>query len=264
MSIAENIGFETKTKNATEIKDNDFPIIYKAFQDAKTSYYDVLDKSNNSYIEISKSPFCFIVKPDILEDRVDAPFYYATYVYKITRDFDKIRDLVDVVKDQKDLSKYPLEEFNYIQFSNIDTKLGSITDYEIVTGENAPDRAKRVVKAGDIICASVKDSEENIAIIPIGKDNIIASTGFIVFRAKQNIITPEALYVLLKQQNNIFQVRCKVSGTIMPSISADDYLDNIVPRLTQIEIDKITTEIKKIENYREHIRIELSNLIHQI
>ncbi|QED23218.1 restriction endonuclease subunit S domain-containing protein [Candidatus Deianiraea vastatrix] len=151
--------------------------------------------------------------------------------------------------------------FNYIQFSNIDTKLGSVTDYEVLTGENAPDRAKRVVKAGDIVCASVKDSEENIAIIPNNKDNVIASTGFVVFRAKPNIITPEALYVLLKQQNNIFQVRCKVSGTIMPSISADDYLENIVPKLTKLEIDKLTTEVKKIENFRDHIRTELFNLI---
>ena len=38
------------------------------------------------------------------------------------------------------------------RFSNVDTKLGSITGFEKVFGSTAPDRAKQVVKTGDVIC----------------------------------------------------------------------------------------------------------------
>ena len=74
-------------------------------------------------------------------------------------------------------------------------------------------------------------------------------------------MTAEALYILLKQQNNLLQVRYKSSGTIMPSISNEDYHKNIVPKLNKAEIKEITVRVKEIEKYREHIRKELNSII---
>jgi type I restriction enzyme M protein len=260
MAIAEKVGFETKTKNAVETKENDLLAIYENYNKSKLGIYEVFHKSKEKYKEVDKNPSCFVLKPELIIDRIDATYFYAEYIYKLDREFQRISNVADVVKNNKDLSKFPEEEFKYIQFSNIDTKLGSITGFEKYLGSEAPDRAKQVVKAGDIICASVKDSEENIAIIPESLDNAIVSTGFVVFRAIPPM-TSEALYVLLKQRNNLIQVRYKASGTIMPSISANDYSSNIIPKLELNEVEKITVEIKKIEEYREHVRVELQKII---
>jgi hypothetical protein len=47
----------------------------------------------------------------------------------------------------------------------------------------------------------------------------------------------------------------------MPSISADDYKNNIVPKLTSLEIENISNQVKIIEDRRNEIRLELNQII---
>lgn len=210
---------------------------------SKEQLREIFKNIKEEYIEIEKEPSCFFIKPELITNRIDATYFYAEYIYKPQRKSDRIFNVADIVKNNKNLHNFPNEEFQYIQFSNVDSKLGSITGFELILGEGAPDIARQLVKAGDIICTRVKDSEENIAIIPSSLNNAIVSTGFAVFRAKPPM-TSEALYVLLKHNNNLFQVRYRSSGTIMPSISNDDYSKNIIPYLNDNEIENIAAKMK--------------------
>lgn len=116
-----------------------------------------------------------------------------------------------------------------------------------------------MVQEGDVICARVKDSEENVAIIPKELNNEIVSTGFVVLKPI-NSMTSEALFVLLRLETTLNQVRWKSSGTIMPSISDDEYLTIKIPKLTNNQIKNITEEIKKVNKQREEIKSKLREL----
>lgn len=83
---------------------------------------------------------------------------------------------------------------------------------------------------GDIICARVKDSEENVAIIPKELDNEIVSTGFIVLKPI-NPMTSETLFAILRLKTTTNQIRWKSSGTIMPAISDNEYITIKVPKI---------------------------------
>jgi type I restriction enzyme M protein len=261
MGIAEYIGFETKTKNAQEIDKNDLIVISQSYKEScKIASETLTNNPKKELIELSVDPVCFFIQSNLLEFRIDACYFYASFIYKLDREWGFVHQIAKVVKNNINWKHYSNdEEFNYLQFSNIDTKSGFITGFEIINQSNAPSRAKQMVKKGDVICARVKDSEENIAIIP-DIDNIIVSTGFVVFRAIPPM-TSEALYILLRQKSNLLQVRYKSTGTIMPSISADDYKNNIVPKLTSLEIENISNQVKIIEDRRNEIRLELNQII---
>ena len=113
-----------------------------------------------------------------------------------------------------------------------------------INNASRPGRAKFLVKEDDIICARMRDSETNIAIIPKQLDNSLASNGFVVLNPIPPM-TKECLYYLLISRENTNQVRWKASGTIMPTVEETEYIKNWLPSLNIDEINNITNEIQK-------------------
>jgi type I restriction enzyme S subunit len=74
--------------------------------------------------------------------------------------------------------------FKYIDISSVDFEKGVI-GYEEMSFENAPSRARRVVKKGDTIISTVRTYLKAIARIE-DDENVIASTGFAVLSPKMN------------------------------------------------------------------------------
>lgn len=153
----------------------------------------------------------------------------------------------------------PTKEIKYVQFSHIEKHLGDITGYFELLGGEAPSRAKQLVNQGDLICARVKDSEDNVAMIPNELNGGIVSTGFVVLKPLAPM-TSEALFALLRLRTTLNQVRWKSSGTIMPAISDDEFLSIKIPKLSKSEIERITKEIKEVNRQRENIKEKLKNL----
>jgi type I restriction enzyme S subunit len=62
--------------------------------------------------------------------------------------------------------KKPDEPFTYIDVASIDNERGIIkSDLEVLTPENAPSRARKLVRLGTVIYATVRPYLKNIAII---------------------------------------------------------------------------------------------------
>jgi type I restriction enzyme S subunit len=74
--------------------------------------------------------------------------------------------------------------FRYIDISSVDFDKG-IIGYEEINFENAPSRARRIVKKGDTIISTVRTYLRAIARIEDDK-NVIVSTGFAVLSPKNN------------------------------------------------------------------------------
>ena len=260
MAVAEEIGYERKTKDAKDIDDNDLPKILNVYKQYKLSKnYDSLIDNKKIIHTLQDKPACFIIGENSLSDRLDATYYYAKYIFNLNLDSCKVSDVARLSKNIVNPAKEPLEEIRYVQFSNVEKELGSITSYQEILGNEAPSRAKLLVKKGNVICARVKDSEENVALIPEELDGIIVSTGFVVLHPVPPM-TSEALYVLLRLKSTLNQVRWKSVGTIMPAITDNEYLSIKLPKLTENRINMITKEIKDVEQQRRYIRDKLKQL----
>ena len=81
----------------------------------------------------------------------------------------------------------PNNEFDYIDVSSISNKTFSIEETQRLKGKDAPSRARRLVKANDVLFATVRPTLQRIAIVPDELDNQVCSTGYFVLRPKTEL-----------------------------------------------------------------------------
>lgn len=138
----------------------------------------------------------------------------------------------------------------YIDIGNVNSN-GSITDIQEFTFKNAPSRARRIVKKGDIIISTVRTYLQAITLINEDDENLIASTGFAVLRPKKNVDV-EFLNYALRGNNFIDAVNKNSYGVSYPAINSTTlsalsiFLPNTKEEQTQI-VNHIKTETATID-----------------
>lgn len=152
----------------------------------------------------------------------------------------------------------------YIDIGNVNSN-GSITDIQEFTFKNAPSRARRIVKKGDIIISTVRTYLQAITLINEDDENLIASTGFAVLRPKKNVDV-EFLNYALRGNNFIDAVNKNSYGVSYPAINSTTlsalsiFIPNTKEEQTQIvkhiktETTTIDTAIAKTEREIELIK----------
>jgi type I restriction enzyme, S subunit len=119
----------------------------------------------------------------------------------------------------------PCQEIQYIDIGNVDSsgKINEITEYRF---EDAPSRARRIVRDGDIIISTVRTYLQAIAPIDSPPDNLIVSTGFAVVRSKRERLDASYCKYALLTPEFIGEVVSRSVGISYPAINASD-LGNI-------------------------------------
>jgi type I restriction-modification system DNA methylase subunit len=192
------IGYETSTKFAKEISQNDLN--------------DILNNTIE-YVEMPQSS---------LIDRMDAKFYIRK---RISEKYSKYLCKYFINKTDYIKSFANYKEIKYIQYSDIDSHFGRITGCETITEiKDIPNRAKFLVEEGDILIPRLSASNNKIAIVSKEYEGCIASNGFFVL--KPIGISKEVLFKILKQPEILQQFKDFSSGTIMPGMD-DLYLNDI-------------------------------------
>lgn len=121
--------------------------------------------------------------------------------------------------------------YRYIELSNINSSIGVIDGCIEVSGKEAPSRARRILKAGDVIVSSVQGSLGKVALVGKEHASDIASTGFFQFRSKDML--PEVLLVLAKSTVMQFQMEQRCAGTILTAVPKESIKDILVPILPE-------------------------------
>ena len=106
-----------------------------------------------------------------------------------------------------------------------------------------PSRARRFVKAGQVIISSVEGSLEKCALITEEFDSSICSNGFYVIDSKK--INSETLLVLFKSTLMQTLMKQSCSGTILTAISKDEFLNLTLPIIDIETQEKIAAQIQK-------------------
>ena len=111
----------------------------------------------------------------------------------------------------------PDYEIAYVDISSVDL-INGITATEVLNFEEAPSRARRIVRDGDTIVSTVRTYLKAIASIASPPENMIVSTGFAVIRPSSFIDSRFLGYAL---QNSAFveEVVARSTGVSYPAIN---------------------------------------------
>ena len=162
--------------------------------------------------------------------RFDAEHYHPEFL-KLEEYLKKINSLpLEQVSEFSSLRKNPenepYKEFLYVDISNVNILTGEI-NIEILRGNEAPSRARKVVKENDIIISTVRPNRNAVAIIPPYLDNQICSTGFSVIKTKK--INPLFLFTYLKTKFAVGQFVRFIMASMYPAISQDEIGSILIP-----------------------------------
>ena len=126
----------------------------------------------------------------------------------------------------------PDMEITYVDIGNVDSVAG-ITGTEDLVFENAPSRARRIVRQGDVIISTVRTYLRAIARIESADANLIVSTGFAVIRPR-NLDDGFVAYAL-SSPYFVERIVAHSTGVSYPAINASELacLDIAFPPLPE-------------------------------
>jgi type I restriction enzyme S subunit len=168
--------------------------------------------------------------------------------------------------------KKPDVDFTYIDVSAIDKEKGIISnDYQILNPENAPSRARKIVKKGTVIYATVRPYLLNIAIVD--KDfepEAIVSTAFAIIYPFANIES-KYIYYYLRSITFIRYVESQMKGMAYPAINDSNFFKGLFPLPPLAEqkaivekVDKLMDIIDQLEQQIKHRKQLAENLMQTV
>ena len=167
---------------------------------------------------------------------------------------------IDSLKHRVDLNSKTLNdntdsnyEFDYVDIGSVSLERG-IEKYEHMVFEDAPSRARRIVKKDDVIISTVRTYLKAIAIIP-DKENIIVSTGFAVLTPTK--INSRYLGYMVKSDYFTNLVSANSVGVSYPAINSTDLI-NLKILIPSEE------EQNEIANYLDKEILNLNNIINKV
>jgi len=164
-----------------------------------------------------------------------------------------IRSVV-MPKETWSQSKTPRKTFQYVDISSVDNKLGIIGETKAIPGDNPPSRAKRVIRAGDVIFATTRPYLKNIAVVPERLNNQICSTGFCVLRPNLDQVTTEWLFYICRSNIVVDQVVPNQEKSAYPAVSDDEIYDSEIPVPPQPEQRRIVKRIEGLTRRVEELK----------
>ena len=147
-------------------------------------------------------------------------------------------------------------QIEYIDISSVGTgSLSRTTRYEAA---NAPARARRLVRDGDTILATVRPNLRSFLYIKDPRPNLVVSTGFAVLRPRENI-DPKFLYYTIAGQAFTDCLVSRVKGAAYPAVDVETIADaeiSLPPLPIQRRISQIlSTYDDLIENNLRRISL---------
>jgi type I restriction enzyme S subunit len=121
--------------------------------------------------------------------------------------------------EQQDPGMFPDEHFKYIDISAVDKDAKTVVQTQEILGREAPSRARKVVRAGDILVSTVRPNLNAVAIVPGELDGQIASTGFCVLRPNPKALKSRFLFYRTVTPEFVSFLTARMRGANYPAVT---------------------------------------------
>lgn len=140
-------------------------------------------------------------------------------------------------------------EIDYVEIGDVSFGQGITNSTKYLFGD-APSRARRITKKGDIIISTVRTYLKAVAVID--KDDLIVSTGFMVIRPNTRMIDGRFMSYAVLASSLINEIEKISVGTSYPAVNAWQAADlKIAYPNSKEEQERIADYLFKVESYVE-------------
>jgi type I restriction-modification system DNA methylase subunit len=217
-AICKEIGFKVSTKGTHKqkviTKKNDIPIILsECFLDDKNITHGRKVDFKNSFF------------------RWDATYHASlpNFVFKKmkkSKDLIKVSDVAILTNDRVDPRRSD-GSFKYIEISDVDASSGTVSSKSVPCAE-APSRARKLVRYGDVLASTVRPEQKKVGIITNDfDDGVVCTTGFAVLRPIN--ISSSLLCQLLRSDFVTYQLMRNNIGVAYPAVDEACFTDIVLP-----------------------------------
>ena len=254
--------------NPEEVKEIEIPLLSMKFQraieelfiianqkrvDARALYDQAVAVLHN-YLDIKIEPSYKPHSEKLLSasflksGRLDAEYFARKYDHIESQIMGHNTVLNSCVLYDNNFSPLDNVKYRYIELANVDTT-GGISNVDLAIGCTLPSRARRLVKAGQVIVSSIEGSLSSCALITPEFDNAICSTGFYVVSSQK--YNSETLLLLFKSEAIQAMLRKRCSGTILTAISKEEFENTPLPEVDESVQEEIANEIQESFGLRD-------------
>lgn len=237
--VCERVGYEVQTRGATRVKIssgvNQLPELLEGFQ---------------GRIAL---PYARLRDLSIDDSRWDAVFHAgisASVEDRIARSHEaivRVRDIAELSVERLNPARLgAARTFKYIEISDVDGESCSVRAKDVPCAD-APSRARKLVRAGDVLVSTVRPERRTIGVVPGELDGAVCSTGFAVLRCHG--VHPLLLAQLLRHEFSTEQIVKENSGIAYPVIEEERVLDVALP-IDRVGLEALTGSARTFEKAR--------------
>lgn len=178
----------------------------------------------------------FVLTYEEIEGRLDAEFYKPKF-RKLEENLQKkgteLGKLVDFQTEKVNPRKIPEEIFRYVEIENLDEKSGMIKSCQKMRGEEAPSRARLILREGDLVIPSLSGTFKKVSVVTKEYDGAVGTTGLIL--VKPTKVNTDFLFAVLRSDIGQLQLERNVTGAIMPSLTKTSVRKIMIPLDRSVE-----------------------------
>lgn len=171
--------------------------VLQTIQEAKEKTEEVIRATKELKKSMMKHLFTYGPVPPEEAERVKLK---ETEIGMMPEDWGKeiVKNLVEKT-GQIDPRKKPNWRFRYVDVSGVNRETLRIQESQEIRGEDAPSRARKLMKKSDVIFATVRPTLKRLAFVNDDYDGQVCSTAFCVLRAKKEVLAPPYLFFALQR-----------------------------------------------------------------
>jgi len=224
---------------------------------------------DNIFTKGYNSKTVFITDYKDLDGRLDPSFYEPLNLSLIDEikkmPHKKLYELATFSSESWNQNDIFENEFPYIEISEIDIPTGEILTVSYIPKAEAPSRAKKIVRAGDILVSTTRPSRGAICLINEKYDLHIASTGFEIIREiKVEHLDKEYLFNILRTRFCLMQMFYRSSGGNYPAITQEQLGKILIPVPSKVIQQKINSIFRKARTTYSTNNIKAKQIIQTI